>query len=62
MDNDDDEIESWASLVLGLIAWIFFVIGLVAVVIAICMAWGYYTYEPVCGSVVSRFTEECRLP
>ena len=30
--DDDDEIESWASIALGLIAWMFFAIGLVAVV------------------------------
>ena len=60
MDNDDDEIESWARLALGLIAWIFFAIGIVAVVIAVCMAWGYYSYQPQCGSAVSRLTQECK--
>lgn len=61
MDNDDDEIESWASLVLGLIAWIFFALGLVAVVVAICIAWGYYTYQPMCGTVAALFTQECKI-
>jgi len=60
MDNDD-EIESWASLVLGLIAWIFFFIGLMAVVAAACMAWGYFTYQPLCGSIAALFTQECKL-
>ena len=60
MDNDDDEIESWASLVLGLIAWAFFFIGLMAVVAAACMAWGYFSYQPQCGSAVSRLTQECK--
>jgi hypothetical protein len=59
MDNDD-EIESWASIALGLIAAVFFVIGVVAVVAAACMAWGYYSYEPQCGSAVSRLTQECK--
>jgi hypothetical protein len=58
--DDDDEIESWARFVLGLIAWIFFAIGIVAVVIAVCMAWGYYSYQPQCGSVVSHLTQECK--
>lgn len=62
MDNDDDEIESWATMALGLIAWMFFVIGLVAVVAAACMAWGYYTYQPLCGTVAALFTQECKLP
>jgi hypothetical protein len=59
MDNDD-EIESWASIVLGLIAWAFFAIGLMAVVAAVCMAWGYFSYQPQCGSAVSRLTQECK--
>ena len=60
MDNDDDEIESWASLVLGLIAWAFFAIGIVTVVVAVCMAWGYFSYQPQCGSAVSQLTQECK--
>jgi len=60
MDNDD-EIESWASITIGLIASIFFFIGLMAVVAAACMAWGYYTYEPMCGTVAALFTQECKL-
>lgn len=60
MDDDDDEIESWASLVLGLIAWVFFAIGIVTVVVAVCMAWGYFSYQPQCGSAVSRLTQECK--
>ena len=60
--DDDDEIESWASMALGLIAWAFFVIGLVAVVVSICIAWGYYTYEPMCGTVAALFTQECKIP
>ena len=59
MDNDD-EIESWASIVLGLIASVFFFIGLMAVVAATCMAWGYYTYQPQCGTVAALFTQECK--
>jgi len=59
MDNDD-EIESWASIVLGLIAWAFFAIGIVTVVVAVCMAWGYFSYQPQCGSAVSRLTQECK--
>jgi hypothetical protein len=58
--DDDDEIESWASLVLGLIAWAFFAIGIVTVVVGVCMAWGYFSYEPQCGSAVSRLTQECK--
>jgi hypothetical protein len=58
--DDDDEIESWASLVLGLIAWAFFAIGIVTVVVAVCMAWGYFSYQPQCGSAVSRLTQECK--
>ena len=58
--DTDDEIESWASLVLGLIAWAFFAIGIVTVVVAVCMAWGYFSYEPQCGSAVSRLTQECK--
>jgi len=58
--DTDDEIESLASIALGLIAWIFFAIGLVAVVVSACMAWGYYSYQPQCGSVVSRLTQECK--
>jgi hypothetical protein len=58
--DTDDEIESWASLVLGLIAWAFFAIGIVTVVVAVCMAWGYYSYQPQCGSVVSHLTQECK--
>ena len=58
--DTDDEIESWASIALGLIASVFFFIGLMAVVAAVCMAWGYYTYEPICGTVVSVFTKECK--
>lgn len=60
--DTDDEIESWASLVLGLIASVFFFIGLVAVIVAACMAFGYYTYEPKCGTVAALFTQECKLP
>jgi hypothetical protein len=59
--DTDDEIESWASIVIGLIASVFFFIGLMAVVAAACMAWGYYTYEPMCGSIVALFTQECKL-
>jgi hypothetical protein len=59
--DTDDEIESWASIVLGLIASVFFFIGLMAVVAAVCMAWGYYTYEPICGSIAALFTQECKL-
>jgi hypothetical protein len=59
--DTDDEIESWANIVLGLIASIFFFIGLMAVVAAACMAWGYYTYEPICGTVAALFTQECKL-
>ena len=59
MDNDD-EIESWATIALGLIASIFFFIGLMAVVAAACMAWGYFSYQPQCGSAVSRLTQECK--
>ena len=58
--DTDDEIESWASLVLGLIATVFFFIGVVAVIVSVCMAWGYYSYEPQCGSAVSRLTQECK--
>jgi len=58
--DTDDEIESWASIVLGLMASIFFFIGLMAVVAAACMAWGYYTYEPICGSIAALFTQECK--
>lgn len=58
--DTDDEIESWASLVLGLIAWAFFAIGIVTVVVAVCMAWGYFSYQPQCGSAVSRLTQECK--
>ena len=58
--DTDDEIESWASLVLGLIATVFFFIGVVAVIVSACMAWGYYSYEPQCGSAVSRLTQECK--
>jgi hypothetical protein len=59
MDNDD-EIESWATIALGLIASVFFFIGLIAVVAAVCMTWGYYSYQPQCGSVVSHLTQECK--
>jgi len=59
--DTDDEIESWASIVLGLMASIFFFIGLMAVVAAACMAWGYFTYEPICGSIAALFTQECKL-
>ena len=58
--DTDDEIESWASIALGLIASVFFFIGLMAVVAAACMAWGYYTYEPLCGTVAALFTQECK--
>jgi len=58
--DTDDEIESWASLVLGLIAAVFFFIGLAAVIVAACMALGYYTYEPKCGTVAAMFTQECK--
>jgi hypothetical protein len=57
---DDDDIDSWASIALGLIASIFFFIGLASVVAAACMAWGYYTYEPICGSIAALFTQECK--
>ena len=56
----DDEIESWASIVLGLIASVFFFIGLMAVVAAVCMAFGYFTYQPLCGTVAALFTQECK--
>jgi hypothetical protein len=59
---DDNEIESWASIVLGLIASVFFFIGVTAVIAAVCMAWGYYSYEPMCGTVAAMFTQECKLP
>jgi len=59
--DTDDEIESWASIVLGLIASVFFFIGLMAVVAAVCMAWGYFTYQPLCGTVAALFTQECKL-
>ena len=58
---DDDDIDSWASIALGLIASIFFFIGLMAVVAAACMAWGYFTYQPLCGSIAALFTQECKL-
>jgi hypothetical protein len=57
---DDDDIDSWASIALGLIASVFFFIGLASVVAAACMAWGYYTYEPICGSIAALFTQECK--
>jgi len=57
---DDDDIDSWATIALGLIASIFFFIGLASVVAAACMAWGYYTYEPICGSIAALFTQECK--
>jgi hypothetical protein len=57
---DDDEIESWATIALGLMASVFFFIGLASVVAAVCMAWGYYTYEPICGTVAALFTSECK--
>jgi hypothetical protein len=60
MDNDD-EIESWASIALGLIATVFFFIGIVAVVAAACMAFGYFSYQPLCGSVAALLTQECKL-
>jgi len=59
--DTDDEIESWASIVLGLIASIFFFIGMMAVVAEACMAFGYYTYQPLCGSIAALFTQECKL-
>ena len=59
--DTDDEIESWASIVLGLIASVFFFIGLMAVVAGICMAFGYFTYQPLCGTVAALFTQECKL-
>ena len=59
--DTDDEIESWASIVLGLMASIFFFIGLMAVVAAACMAFGYFTYQPLCGSIAALFTQECKL-
>jgi hypothetical protein len=59
--DTDDEIESWASIALGLIASIFFFIGLMAVVAAACMAFGYYTYQPMCSTVAALFTQECKL-
>jgi hypothetical protein len=58
--DDDDEIESWASIALGLIATVFFFIGVVAVIVSACMAWGYFSYQPQCGSAVSRLTQECK--
>jgi hypothetical protein len=58
--DTDDEIESWASIVLGLMATVFFFIGVVAVIVSVCMAWGYYSYQPQCGSAVSRLTQECK--
>ena len=57
---DDDDIDSWATIALGLIASVFFFIGLASVVAAACMAWGYYTYEPICGSIAALFTQECK--
>jgi len=57
---DDNEIDSWASIALGLIASVFFFIGVAAVIVAACMAWGYYTYEPICGSIAALFTQECK--
>ena len=60
MEKYDDEIESWASIALGLIATVFFFIGLMAVVAAACMAWGYFTYQPLCGTVAALFTQECK--
>jgi len=60
--DTDDEIESWATIALGLIASVFFFIGLMAFVAAVCMAWGYYSYEPMCGTVAALFTQECKLP
>ena len=60
MDNDDD-IDSWATIALGLIATVFFFIGLMAVVAAACMAFGYFTYQPLCGTVAALFTQECKL-
>jgi hypothetical protein len=60
MDNDD-EIESWASIVLGLMATVFFFIGVVAVIVSACMAFGYYTHQPICGSIAALFTKECKL-
>ena len=58
--DTDDEIESWASIAMGLIAAVFFFIGLASVVAAACMALGYYTYEPICGSIAALFTQECK--
>jgi hypothetical protein len=58
---DDNEIDSWASIALGLIASVFFFIGVAAVIAAVCMAWGYYSYEPMCGSIAALFTQECKL-
>jgi len=58
--DDDDEIESWATIALGLIATVFFFIGVVAVIVSACMAWGYFSYQPQCGSAVSRLTQECK--
>ena len=58
--DTDDEIESWATIALGLMATVFFFIGLASVVAAACMAWGYYTYEPICGSIAALFTQECK--
>ena len=58
--DTDDEIESWATIALGLIASVFFFIGLMAVVAATCMAWGYLTYQPLCGTVAALFTQECK--
>lgn len=58
--DTDDEIESWASIALGLIASMFFFIGLASVITAVCMALGYYTYEPVCGTIAALFTQECK--
>ena len=58
--DTDDEIESWASIAMGLIAAVFFFIGFASVVAAACMALGYYTYEPICGSIAALFTQECK--
>jgi hypothetical protein len=59
--DTDDEIESWATIALGLIASVFFFIGLMAVVVSACMAFGYYTYQPMCGSIAALFTQECKI-
>ena len=57
---DDDEIESWASIVMAIAAAIFCCIGAAAVVVASCFAWGYYSWHPKCGTVAALVTKECQ--